>query len=116
MKTLMVLLAAGLFSLAQGQAQEQSQTPKAGSAGVEVQTSKPKTPPQVRTPSSERGARRVESTVSYGGFLGDLAKSAQPVKTLDLRNPADPKTDGQNIHRDPVTGRPVGFVLFAIKF
>ena len=60
--------------------------------------------------------RFVGGEVSYGGFLVDLAKANQPVKVLDARNPDKVKAGTDNIYTDPQTGKPRGFVLFAIKF
>ena len=50
----------------------------------------------------------MRKPVTYSGFLVDLVQTNNLRRLLSLRNPSDPKRDGQNISYDPITGRAIG--------
>jgi hypothetical protein len=77
---------------------------------------KPK-PTQLIAPVRPKpAADLLRKPVTYSGFLVDLVQTNSPRRLLSLRNPPDPKRDGQNISYDPITGRAMGFRLFSIDF
>jgi hypothetical protein len=112
MRTLIALIAASVVSVATVQAQD------AGSqAGMDVNATKKGAELLMTPPARPTGPLRLEQgTVTYGGFLVDLAKSPSPSRTMSLRQPVRHDAESPNVFRDSVSGRARGFVLFAIRF
>jgi hypothetical protein len=57
-----------------------------------------------------------ETTITYSGFLVDLAHAEKKSRILSLRQPVDPKKDYKNFYVDERNPRPKGFILFALSF
>jgi hypothetical protein len=118
MKRLTATLAASVLLLTQASAQESNTSSLNADrkSGTEAQIQRP---PQVQKPvlTTPQISRKIEGRqVTYSGFLVDLTRAERPFKMLDLRTPAAGASDTANLYTDPQTGRPRGFVLFAIKF
>jgi hypothetical protein len=117
MKTLILaLFATVVLSQSYGQDAKPEQKPNLQAdtqADLDAQKRRQVEKPAI-TPPSVPG--KTAKPVSYGGFLVDLAKSDQPIKMLDIRTPVNGTNQPANLYTDPQTGKPRGFVLFAIKF
>jgi hypothetical protein len=78
--------------------------------------------------TDRKGAERIVTTdttptlrpkkprVAYGGFLAETSKAPNKRESLSLRKRVQMEGEPDNVFRDAVTGRPRGFVLFAIRF
>ena len=85
----------------------------------EVQRQAPKSTPEKTHPLTvPLRLKRAgpEQVFYYSGFFVDLSRAEHPIRLLSLRSPLDPKRDGENLIRPPVSNRPVGFKLFSVDF
>ena len=98
--------------------QIQSQEAEPNKANLAVQTDKTeKKGGELMAITKPKISRKPEaSKVSYGGLLVDLAKTEKPFKPVYSPTPASPRKDDENLYTEPRTGKPRGFILFAIKF
>jgi hypothetical protein len=72
---------------------------------------------QRKLQAEEKAKAALEKkTVTYGGFVNDVARAESKKKFFSLRQPRDPKNDVKNVSYDERTGRPRGFVLFRAEF
>ena len=70
----------------------------------------------LRPPPRAKVSPNGEIVFNYSGFLADAARTNQPFRMMSLRQPLDPKQDGENIVRDPVTQRVMGLKLISVDF
>jgi hypothetical protein len=123
MKTLMGLVAfvsSSVFLCAQA---PPPASPASRPQGLQVESMTPRQQMEaerqkgiLRAPARTRVSTNGEIVFTYSGFLKDLASTNQPFRMISLRQPLDPKKDGENISRDPATGRVMGLKLLSIDF
>ncbi len=58
----------------------------------------------------------TKPAVSEEGFLPVVVRKGGLAKSLDLRQPSDPKKDRETVSTDPKTGHVAGFILFRLRF
>ena len=87
------------------------------------------TPPQTTVEANRAAQRKLEAQqkkaeeimkkkppFTYGGVVSDWRKAEDKSKFFSLRRPVEPKKDYRNIWYDVRSGKPRGFVLFALDF
>jgi hypothetical protein len=107
-----------LLLLALSSNQIQSQEAQPSKAALAVQTDKTeKKGGELMAITKPKISGKADATkVSYGGLLVDLANAEKSAKPVYSRTPPSPKKEDENLYTEPRTGKPRGFILFAIKF
>lgn len=115
MKTFAAATLAGLIFAGQTSAQEAA--PKAPIQQDVVAPQAPKTSNVDTNALGQPRPERVEKPVrKYSGVLAGWKKGDKPQKVFSLRNPADPRRDGENVINDLPTETRRGIKLFSLDF
>lgn len=60
--------------------------------------------------------RPKPAKVTIEGVVAEIFKSRQPLQMVNPFAPKEYGTGRQNLSRDPVTGKPEGFIVFGIQW